>query len=372
MARSVTIRTVAQQAGCSIATVSRVINGSAPTSPEVEARVRAAIAALGFRPSEIGRSLKRLRTRTLGVVIPSLTNPVFAASVAGMEAEARRRHHTLLLTATDYDAAREPEMVETLVAQNVAGLILTVTDADANPNLDMLDADGIPYVLVYNEPRRRPCAAVCVDNAGATFALTRDMIARGHRRVVYLAGLFATSDRSRQRYEGYVAAMAAAGLAPEAAVELDYLAEAEGHVRTLSPIFATPRHPTAALCSNDLLALSVVGALRALGLGVPQDVSVAGFDGIGLGTFVTPTLATVATPTRRMGERAVEKIFEMLDHQAAPSVERLPFAIRPGGTLASAPGAIAGASEPCRRRDAYPDDPGAPAGDAGATDTPSP
>lgn len=349
MSRVVTIRTVAERAGCSIATVSRVINGSARTSAEVEARVRAAVEELGFRPSEIGRSLKTLRTRTLGVVIPSLTNPVFAASVAGMEAEARRRHHTLLLTATDYDAAREPEVVETLVAQSVAGLVLTVADADDNPTLDRLDAEGIPYVLVYNEPRRAERAAVSVDNAGATFTLAQAMIAQGHRRLVYLAGRFATSDRARTRYLGYLAAMEAAGLAPEPPLELDYLADPAGHGAAIAGVFGPPGRPTAALCSNDLLALSVMGALRALGLRVPEDVSVAGFDGIALAGAAFPALATIDTPTRRMGERAVEKIFELLDGAAAPTLERLPFELRPGGTLAAAPDASPGA--PARRQD---------------------
>ncbi|MGR7994209.1 LacI family DNA-binding transcriptional regulator [Xanthobacter sp. ZOL 2024] len=350
MARVVTIRTVAERAGCSIATVSRVINGSARTSPEVEARVRAAVQELGFRPSEIGRSLKTLRTRTLGVVIPSLTNPVFALSVSGMEDGARQRRHTLLLTTTDYDPTREPEMVETLVAQNVAGLVLTVTNADSNPSLDLLEAEGIPYVLVYNEPTRPDRAAVCVDNAGATRALTEAMIADGHRRIVYLGGRFASSDRSRRRYLGYVTAMERAGLPPEPAVELDYLGDAEGHARALAALFRDRHHPTAALCSNDLLAISVAGALRKLGLEVPGDVSVAGFDGISLGSLITPALATIATPNRRMGERAVEKLFEMIEQGAPPSIEHLDYTIRPGGTLASAPGGTAEAREqhpPC-------------------------
>lgn len=357
MARVVTIRTVAERAGCSIATVSRVINGSARTSPDVEARVRAAVQELGFRPSEIGRSLKTLRTRTLGVVIPSLTNPVFALSVSGMEEAARQHRHTLLLTTTDYDATREPEMVETLVAQNVAGLVLTVTDADANPSLDLLEAEGIPYVLVYNEPTRPDRAAVCVDNAGATRALTETMIANGHRRIVYLGGRFASSDRSRRRYLGYVTAMEQAGLAPEPAVELDYLGDAEGHAKALATLFRGPRHPTAALCSNDLLAISVAGALRALGLAVPGDVSVAGFDGISLGTLISPALATIATPNRRMGERAVEKLFAMIEQSAPPSVERLDYTLRPGGTLASAPGEKAGAREQHQPRAALRDHP---------------
>lgn len=335
--RVITIRTVAERAGCSIATVSRVINGSARTSPQVEARVRAAVKELGFRPSELGRSLKSLRTRTVGVVIPSLTNPVFAAAVAGMEAEARRRGHTLLLTATDYDALREPELVETLVAQSVAGLVLTVSNATGNPTLDALDEEGIPYVLVFNEPEDSGRAAVCVDNAAATRAVTDTLIAAGHRRILFVAGRFATSDRSRRRYDGYALAMVTAGLSAEPPVELDYLADLDTHRATLESLFASGDRPTGLVCSNDLLALSVAGALRAMGMGVPQEVSVVGFDGIALGHMVQPTLATVETPTRRMGERAMEMIFEQLEGQAPPTVERLPFVVRPGGTLARAP-----------------------------------
>lgn len=337
MPRIVTIRTVAERAGCSIATVSRVINRSAPTSAEVEARVRAAIDELGFRPSEIGRALKTLKTRTVGVLIPSLTNPVFAASVAGMQAAARERRHTLLLTATDYDPAAEAELVETLVAQNVAGLVLTVACAGHNATLDLLEAESIPFVLVHNEPEGDARAAVCVDNAAATSALTEAMIAAGHRNIAYLAGRFATSDRSLRRYEGYRAAMEKAGLHAAAPLELDYLGDAPSHAAALAGLFGGVSAPTAALCSNDLLALSVTGALRDLGIRVPDDVSVAGFDGIALGRAMSPSLATVDTPTRRMGEQAVELLFEMIETGAAPRVERLPFSLRSGGTLAAAP-----------------------------------
>ncbi|WP_296583505.1 substrate-binding domain-containing protein [Xanthobacter sp.] len=351
MPRIVTIRTVAERAGCSIATVSRVINRSAPTSAEVDARVRAAIDELGFRPSEIGRALKTLKTRTVGVLIPSLTNPVFAASVAGMQAAARERRHTLLLTATDYDPAAEAELVETLVAQNVAGLVLTVACASHNATLDLLEAENIPFVLVHNEPDGDARAAVCVDNAAATSALTEAMIAAGHRNIAYLAGRFATSDRSLRRYEGYRAAMERAGLAATPPLELDYLGDAPSHAAALAGLFggksSRKSAPTAALCSNDLLALSVTGALRDLGIRVPDDVSVAGFDGIALGRAMSPSLATVDTPTRRMGEQAVELLFEMIETGAAPRVERLPFSLRSGGTLAAAP-------KPTRRQEPTP------------------
>jgi DNA-binding LacI/PurR family transcriptional regulator len=337
LARTVTIRTVAERAGCSIATVSRVINGTARASADAEARVRAAIAELEFRPSEIGRSLKTLRTRTVGVVIPSLTKPVFASSVAGIEAEARVRGHALLVTATDYDPARERAVVDTLVAQSVAGLVLTVADPDTNPTLDMLDAEGIPYVLVYNEPQRIPRPAVTVDNAAATRALTEALIAHGHRRILFIAGRFSSSDRSRLRHQGYLAAMGAHGLAPEPVLELDYIADAPAHRAALESLFAVRARPTAMICSNDLLALSIIAAVRAMGLSVPGDMSVAGFDGIAIGRLVTPELSTVDQPTRLMGARAIERLFDMFEGATGRAVEHLPYQLRLTGTLAAAP-----------------------------------
>ncbi|MEW6256245.1 MAG: substrate-binding domain-containing protein [Pseudomonadota bacterium] len=336
MARPVTIRTVASRAGCSIATVSRVMNGTGPASAEVEARVRAAMAELSFRPSEIGRALKSLRTRTLGVVIPSLTNPVFASSVAGIEAQARARGHVLLVTATDYDPARERELVDTLIAQSVAGLVLTVADPDDNPTLDHLDAEGIPYVLVYNEPKRTGRAAVTVDNAAAGAALTAALLELGHARILFVAGRFSTSDRSRLRHQGYCAAMRAAGHEPQPVLELDYLGDADAHRAALAGLLSSPARPTALVCSNDLLALSITAAVRDMGLSVPGDVSIAGFDGISIGRLVSPALCTIDQPTRRMGERAVERLFDLMDAKGGLGVEHLPFHLRPGGTIAAA------------------------------------
>lgn len=311
------------------------MNGTGRASADVEARVRAAMAELSFRPSEIGRALKSLRTRTLGVIIPSLTNPVFASSVAGIEAQARARGHTLLVTATDYDPGRERELVDTLIAQSVAGLVLTVADPDDNPTLDHLDAEGIPYVMVYNEPKRTHRAAVTVDNAAAGAALTEALLALGHRRILFVAGRFSTSDRSRLRHQGYCAAMHMAGRAAEPVLELDYLGDADAHRAALSNLLCAADRPTALICSNDLLALSITAAVRDMGLSVPGDVSIAGFDGISIGRLVSPALCTIDQPTRRMGERAVERLFELMEGNGARGVEHLPFHLRPGGTIAA-------------------------------------
>ena len=349
--RRTTIRLVAERAGCSLSTVSRVINRSGPVSADAIARVEAAISNLGFRPNALGQSLRRQRSRAIGVIVPSFINPVFAASVAGIEAVAREANRPVLLASTDYDAAREKNVVEALLSQRVDAIALTVADASCSAALDRLERAGIPYVLLYNQPRAGLRPAVTVDNFAATAELTRHLVGLGHTRIAYIGGRFGTTDRSRVRFEGCTAALASAGLPAPALLELDYLGSIEDHATAVGRALPRLGNPTALLCSNDLLAISVIAALRALGLSVPGDVSVAGFDGIAIGRMLSPGLATVDTPTVEMGERAMRRLLEMLSGTAPASapVELLAYEFRPGGTLAPVPDGNAGGRERRRR-----------------------
>lgn len=337
--RRPTIAEVARQAGCSTATVSRVINRSGPTSAEVRNRVERAIGQLGFRPNAIGRSLKTQRTRTIGCIIPSLTNPVFASSVSGIENMATAEGWSVLLSATDYKLEREGNVIETLLERDVEGLILTVADADQNKTLDMLDAERVPYVLVYNEPRHTSRPAVTVDNARSTRELAEQLIRQGHRRIAYVAGRFATSDRSRRRHEGYVSALKEAGIASLPVIEVDYMASDEAHRIDLESRLDRAGRPTALMCSNDLLALSVISALRHAGYRVPDDISVTGFDGIALGHMVSPTLATIDQRPYDMGREAAQMLFQIIERGALgdPCLHLLEHRLRPGESLAAAP-----------------------------------
>lgn len=338
--RRATIGEVADAAGCSTATVSRVINGTAAISPNLRAVVEETIRKLGYRPNSVGRSLKTRRSRTVGCIIPSLTNPVFASSVSGVEASAREKGWSVLLSATDYARERETDAIETLLSRDVEGLVLTVTDPDDSAALDLLDRERVPYVLVYNEPRETKRAAVTVDNEGSTRLLAEQLIALGHRRIGYVAGRFSSSDRSRRRYEGYLRAMLGADLPPLAVIEVDYLATTEVHRRDLAMRLASAGRPTALMCSNDLLAISIIAALRDLGHRVPEDISVTGFDGIALGRMLTPRLATIDQQPFVMGLKATQHLIDSLERGAevARRVSYVDFELRPGATLASAPG----------------------------------
>jgi DNA-binding LacI/PurR family transcriptional regulator len=337
-----TIDAVARRARCSVATVSRVINSSGPVSAAARARVEAAVAKLGYFPDGHGRSLRVRRYRAIGVMVPSFTNPVFASSLAGIEATARAAGRMLLTAATDYAPERELAIIDGLLAQRPEGLVLTVADADRSAALDRLDHARVPYVLVHNQPAE-PRHAVAVDNFRACGDMTDAMVAAGHRRFAFLSGRFRTSDRVQRRFDGCADALARARLPAPALVELDYMGSAGDHRRDLAELLGRRDRPTALVCSNDLLALSAAAAVRALGLAVPDDVSVAGFDGISMGLLVTPSLATVETPTEAMGAAAMQRLLRLIAGEIlAPATELFPYRLRPGGSCSTVSSGHAG------------------------------
>ncbi len=330
-----TVKDVAARAGVSIATVSRVINERGVTRAETARRVAAAIRELGFRPHGIGRSLKTARTRTIGIVIPDLANPVFAEAVSGIGVMAKAVGYSLLLASTAYRVDEERAAVEALRCRGVDGLILTVADPQRSPALDELDRDRIPYVLVYNAPAEAARPTVTVDNEAAGREIVGRLVARGHRRLGMVAGSFAASDRSRARHRGFLAGAAEAKLAEPALIEIDF--SEMRLASTLAPLFARGDRPTALFCSNDLVAIAVIGALRELGFRVPADVSVIGFDGIAVGALIDPTLATIVQPSREMGSEAARALLDFLSRGVMPGHAILAHDFRPGGSLDAAP-----------------------------------
>ena len=298
-----TILDVAELAGCSKSTVSRYLTGSIRLAGDTRQRIADAIAALGYRPSAIGRSLQG-KSPTIGVLVPSLTNPIFASSLAGVQDRARSADLGVIVTTSDYDCVTELAAVRTLAAHRVGGLVLTVCDARDSRALDLARSERIPTVLLFNESHEPGLPSLSVDNAGAARDMARAMVALGHRRIAFVAGHFAASDRSRLRYAGYVDAIRQSGGTPLPPIEVDFLGEAAQE--RMVALFAAPDAPSALLCSTDILALSAIAALREIGLRVPEDVSVAGFDGLDVGSLVSPRLATVMQPTYEMGRQAMD------------------------------------------------------------------
>jgi DNA-binding LacI/PurR family transcriptional regulator len=300
------IQDVARQANVSVATVSRVFNLPDKVSPDTRERVESVARALGYRPNASARTLRTQRSRVLGVVLPTLLNPVFAECLDGIAHAAAERGYAILPVTTNYQLGQEVRAVDQLLSENVDGMILVVSNPATSVALVRLDAAGTPYVLAYNRHPDHPC--VSVDSELAVAQLVSHLASLGHREIAMVCGQLSASDRAQQRHRGFVTGMQAAGLDARV-LEVPFIDTAAA---SLAELLQDARRPTALVCSNDLLAIRAIRAVRQAGLRVPEDVSVTGFDGIALGLDLTPMLSTIVQPNGRIGETSAAMIMQAL------------------------------------------------------------
>ena len=305
-----TLSDVARRARVSTATVSRCLNLPHQVRPETRARVEAAVAELGYTPHFGGRALASNRTNTIGAVIPTMENAIFARGLQALEDQLFARGVTLLVATSHYDVVREEEQIRALLGRGVDGLVL-IGEARPMEVYTLLERRGVPFVLAWIHRHDSPYRCAGFDNHGAARAMTEHVLAHGHRRVAMIAGVTTWNDRASGRVAGVRAALATRGLVldPAYLVEAAYTLEA-GAAAALRLVALSPR-PTAIVCGNDVLAAGAVCGLRNAGLSVPEDVSVVGFDDIDLAIAVTPALTTVHVPHRRMGEAAARLLMQI-------------------------------------------------------------
>jgi LacI family transcriptional regulator, galactose operon repressor len=319
---SITIRDVARRAGVSVATVSRVLNGSGLVREETRLRVEGAAAELRYSPNSAARSLITRRTATFGVVLPDLFGEFFSEVIRGMDPLARQRGYHLLLSSSHDDRA-EIEFALRAMRGRVDGLIVMSPRVGAAALAGSLPAD-LPVVLLNCDADGSPFRALGIDNFGGARELVRHLAATGHRRIGMVLGAEDNFD-ARERRRGYHAALAEAGLEGadgrwEAAGDFT---EAGGW-RAALELARRDDAPTALFCANDSTAVGAMSALRAEGLRVPEDVAVAGFDDIPIARYLSPPLTSVHVDVHRLGARAVEMLCEALaEPGAAPVQERI-------------------------------------------------
>lgn len=270
-------------------------------------RIATAMEELGFRPSDVARWLKSGRTMTLGLVVPDVTNPFFAAVVKGAESVANAAGYSVVLCNTDESPAREHEVLAAMRGR-VDGLLLAPARDDAE-TAESLDALGIAVVLVDRTlPDPGPVDAVLIDNVGGASAAARHLIELGHRRVGLIAGPLDTTPGG-ERHDGFVDACAAAGV--EVIVEPGDF-RTEGGFQAAMRLFGRADAPTAVMAANNLMTVGLLRALHDLGLRVPDVVSVIGFDDHVLADLLDPPLTVVDRPTETQGVVATRMLLARL------------------------------------------------------------
>jgi LacI family transcriptional regulator len=331
-----TIRDVARQAGVSIASVSRVVNGREGVGTEITERVRQAVSELGFQPNSVASSLKTARTHILACVIPDISNPFFPELVRAVEDAARAAGYATLLCNTDDDPDKEADYLRLLDRRRVDGLILIPCHDEAPPAaLLHLAARGTPVIIVDRRMDGFACDIVLTDNRHGGRLAARHLLELGHRRIGILNRAPDTST-ARERDAGFRAELSPAGAYDPALVRLGRYNLESGRAMA-ADLLASPVRPTAILAGNDLLAIGALQAAADLGLRVPEDLSVVGFDGILLSQAVVPRLTTVAQPIYRLGELAVQLVLRPPDRTRRPRTHLLRPELRIGRSAGRAP-----------------------------------
>jgi LacI family transcriptional regulator len=311
----VTVSTVAVAAGVSIATVSRVMNGSTTVAPDMVQRVRAAAAELGYRPNAAAQGLARGRTGTLGVLLPDLANPYFHDVLKGVTAEAGRSGYRMLVANSEEDPDDELGLSQELLRQT-DGLILC---SPRMPRRDLLTlADGGRAVVCANRLAAGiGLPAVTIDAYAGMSGLCGHLARLGHRRVVYLRG----PEHSWSSQERWRALDQAAAFGIDAVAIACGATMANGHAAVDA---ALGHDPTAIIAFNDIVAFGALARLRELRVGVPAQVSIAGFDDIPFAAYAAPAITTVRNPKELLGRRSWLLLARVLAGERGLEPEVLP------------------------------------------------
>ena len=307
-----TLLDVANLAKVSTATVSRALNKPHTVRPDLRTRVQAAVASLGYVANAGARAMTLRRSGTVGVVVPTIDNAIFASGLQSFQRTMAARGYHVLLAFSDYDPGQEMAQVKNLLARGVDALAFTGFN-QLTPLLDLLAQRGLPWVHTGSFPARADLACVGFRNRDAMAQAVRYLMDLGHRDIAMLAGITRNNDRATERVEAVRQALRGARLAfaDKRLVEAAYsIPAAREGARTL---LAQPDRATAIVCGNDVLAYGVLLECQAQGIAVPAQVSVVGFDDLDLSRHWQPGLTTMHVPTERMWERAASYLVDRLE-----------------------------------------------------------
>lgn len=321
-----TLLDVAAAAGVSTATVSRCLNLPDQVAGHTREKVMSAVRKLGYSPNFGAKAMAARRTNTIGAIIPTMENAIFARGLQAFQEELRLYGFTMLVASTSYRPDIEEEQIRSLVARGADALLLIGHERD--PEIyRFLDAQGVPALVTwaYDKSSARP--SVGFDNKVAMQTMAAKVIELGHRRLALISAETEMNDRALERKKGIEAAMIDAGLDPsDLQVVIAHYGIDEGATAFEHAMSAEIR-PTVVFCGNDVLAVGALGRARQLRISVPDEISIIGFDDIELAQIAYPSLTTVHVPHSEMGRRAGRALARLV--QDGTPVETVELAARP-------------------------------------------
>jgi LacI family transcriptional regulator len=311
----VRLNDVAERAGCSPATVSRVLNRPGSVNADARMRVEAAVRELGYMRNGAARALRSRKTRIVGTIIPTLNNAIYAQLVEALQRSLGHQGYSLLVTTSEFILDQELSQGRALVERGVEGLVL-VGNQHRDALFELLDSQSLPYVTTYtyNPVSGRP--SIGFDNKSAMGRIVDFLLDLGHREFAILSGIRQDNDRAAERVEGAVASLKARGIALPADRIVEEPYTIDGGRAAMRRILDAKHHPTAVVCGSDVLAFGALTECANRGIQVPQDISVTGFDNLDFAAFLNPPLTTLQVPAAEMGQRAGEYILARLRGRA--------------------------------------------------------
>ncbi len=311
----VTIKDVAREAGVSVATVSRVWNDADFVSPETRQRVAEVAARLGYSPHGAARSLITRTTFALGVLLPDLYGEFFSEIIRGIDHVVRAAGYHILVSSS-HESKDEIDAALRSMRGRVDGMIIMSSDLEAQRTLRTLQG-SFPVVLLNGDAESKAFDTITIENHEGARAMTRHLVARGHRRIAMIAGPERNHDAA-ERLRGYRTTLT------ENRIELDEslvvqgdFSELSGHL-AVTQLLALESRPTAIFAANDSMAIGALSALRENDLRVPHDMAVAGFDDIPLARYMNPPLSTVHVDISQLGARAAALLLLSLQKGIRP------------------------------------------------------
>jgi LacI family transcriptional regulator len=318
------MRDVAQKAGVSIKTVSRVVNNQGEISEATRQQVLAVIDELGYRPSRLARALVTRQTHTVGLLVSDITNPFFPKVARGIMDVAHEKGYNAFLGNTDGNSAQELSLLESLADHGVDGIILYPT-YNSDKNLNVFVKHYRPVVIINHHFDHSNVSEVIVDNRQGAKLAVDHLVGKGHSAIAMLTGVRDPSLDNVRRIQGFRDALEAnnlpvneAWLIPSEVPTYDCGYDGTKRVLTERP------QVTAIFAYNDLLALGALQACQELGRRVPHDMAIIGFDDIVWATQSTPSLTTIRTDKYELGRQATNRLFDMLEH---PDITYPPISI---------------------------------------------
>ncbi len=317
--RRPTLADVARLAGVSLGSASHALSMPQQVKPATREKVERAVMQLGYIRDGAARALASRRTHTIAAIYPTLNNPIFAHSTQSMQQTLWSLGYQLLIASHEYQTDDEPAVIRATVERGVDGLIIVGTD-HSEEVYTLLRQHNLPYVLTWSTDESHYPHCVGISNFQAMYDLTQVVLEHGHRHIAVCGGYSAHNERARGRRNGVVAAMAEHGLAMPDAWILETPLTYQAGRDAFRQLWSQAQRPTAILFGTDLQAIGALYEARRMGVHVPKEVSILGFDSIEEGEFMQPALSTIRLPAREIGEQAAHRMVALIEgREPAPA-----------------------------------------------------